>query len=63
MMSKEFEEAKLVITADIAYDPDDKHMNTFHDALRCDIIGLLDQYYLLHKNTKVTLESFICESK
>lgn len=60
-MSKEFEEARLVITADIAFDPDDKNMHTFHDDLKNDIIGLLNLYYLLHKNTQVSLESFICE--
>lgn len=62
-MSKEFEEAKLVITADIAFDPDEECMNSFHNDLMHDIIGLLNNYYLLHKNTKVTLESFICEHK
>ena len=59
-MSKEFEEAKLVITADVVFDPDELS-NTFHDEMLRDITSVFNRYYMLYKNTKVTLESFICE--
>lgn len=61
-MSKEFEEAKLVISADIVYDPDEVS-NSFHNDMLEDINKVFNRYYMLYKNTKVTLESFICESK
>ena len=61
-MSKEFEEAKLVISADIVYDPDEVS-NSFHHDMLEDVNKVFNRYYMLYKNTKVTLESFICESE
>lgn len=58
-MSKEFEEAKLVITADIVFDPDDIS-DTFHKEMIRDITRVFNEYCMLYKNTQVTLESFIC---
>lgn len=62
-MSKEFEEAKLVITADIVYDPDSKQIHDLHGCLLLEIRAILNEYQLLYKNEQITLESFICESK
>ena len=59
-MSKEFEEARLVITADIVFDPDEVS-NSFHNDMLEDINKVFNRYYMLYKNTQVTLESFICE--
>lgn len=61
MMSKEFEEAKLVISADIVYDPEDEDIKEFHNFLQYRITNMLNDAYVLHKNIKVELKGFICE--
>ena len=58
-MSKHFEEIKLVFTADVVFDPDDDSF-TFHDDMLYDMIGVLNLYNILHKNSKIKLEAFIC---
>lgn len=59
-MSKEFEEAKLVITADIVFDPDGDEINYIHKAVEECVADLLFRNFVLHKNLNVKLESFIC---
>ena len=61
-MSKEFEEARLVITADIVFDPD-LLGEMFYKEMLSDIKNVLKDYKMLNKNVKVELESFICEHK
>ena len=58
-MSKHFEESKLVITVDIAYDPD--CMDDFHGLMIKDIERILCEYKMLHKNVDVELKGFVCE--
>ena len=61
-MSKHFEEARLVITADIVYDPDGINLN-INEELLIDIEKLFSEYCFIFKNTKVELEGFICNGK
>jgi hypothetical protein len=61
-MSKHFEEARLVITADIVYDPDDTN-NYFHQIIADDIRQELVNLGCLVKNIDVKLEGFICDGK
>jgi hypothetical protein len=61
-MSKHFEEAKLIITADIVYDPDVIDQ-TLYDYLIQRVEDILSAHKVLNKNTKVELEGFICNGK
>ena len=61
MMSKHFEESKLVITVDIAYDPD--CMDDFHELMIKDVKIIMSEYKMLHKNVDVELKGFICDDK
>jgi hypothetical protein len=63
-MSKHFEEARLVITADIVYDPDGLDLpKEFYQAIDKDLIFHLTRFNILSKNTKVELQGFICDGK
>jgi hypothetical protein len=61
-MSRHFEEARLVITADIVYDPDGFDA-TVYEYLPERIQEILDMYGILNKNIKVELQGFICDGK
>ncbi len=61
MMSKEFEEARLVISVDVVYDPDGEDIKTLHNYLQHCITSILNDVDILHKNIKVELKGFICE--
>ena len=60
MMSKYFEEARLVITADIVYDPDEIG-NDFHMTIDETVHLCLANLNCLTKNLDVRLEGFICD--
>ena len=60
-MSKEFEEAKLVITADIVYDPDGEEITTFVSFVHDYVGDYLENNDILFKNLNVKLEHFTCE--
>ncbi len=60
-MSKEFEEARLVISADIVYDPEGEEIKTLNDYLYHCIGDSLCSADILYKNIKVELKGFICE--
>ena len=62
MMSKEFEEAKLRISADVVYDPDLIN-DSFYSEMHKDIKRVLSEYRMLHKNIDIELEGFTCEQK
>ena len=59
-MSRHFEEARLVITADIVYDPDDMD-NDFHKIIDETVHICLANLECLTKNLDVRLEGFICD--
>lgn len=61
-MSKEFEEAKLRISADVVYDPD-LVSDVFYAEMKKDIKRVLSEYRMLHKNIDIELEGFICGKK
>lgn len=61
-MSKHFEEAKLTITADIVYDPENLDA-TVYEYLPDRIQEILDMYGILNKNIKIELQGFICDGK
>jgi hypothetical protein len=61
-MSRHFEEAKLVITADIAYDPDTID-HSVCDYLSQRIEDILKAHEVLNKNINVELQGFICDGK
>lgn len=61
-MSKEFEEAKLRISADVVYDPD-LVSDVFYAEMKKDIKRVLSEYRMLHKNIDIKLEGFICGKK
>jgi hypothetical protein len=61
-MSRHFEEARLVITADIAYDPESLDA-TVYEYLPERIQEILDMYGILNKNIEVELQGFICDGK
>ncbi len=61
-MSKHFEEAKLIITADIVYDPDTIDQSVYDYLIRR-VEDILNAHKALNKNTKVELQGFICDDK
>ena len=60
-MSRYFEEARLVITVDVVYDPD--KMDCFHQIIEDGIQQDLVNLGCLVKNANVKLEGFICDGK
>jgi hypothetical protein len=62
MMSKHFEEARLVITADIVYDPDEVG-GLFLEEIERSVMQLLRNLGALSKNENAELKGFICDEK
>lgn len=61
-MSKHFEEAKLVITANVVYDPDNVDLG-WDEEMMSTMLEVMDQFVWLHKDLKIKLEGFICDDK
>jgi hypothetical protein len=61
-MSKHFEEAKLVISVDVVYDPEESD-NGFYRSMEDNMHQILSNYDMLYKNLKVELQGFICDDK
>ena len=59
-MSKHFEEARLVITADVVYDPDSIDI-TVLNYLKKRVEEILNMHHVLNKNINAELKGFICE--
>ena len=62
MMSKHFEEAKLVISVDVVYDPEESD-NGFFRSMEDNMHQILSNYDMLYKNLKIQLQGFICDDK
>ena len=61
-MSKHFEEAKLVISVDVVYDPEESD-NGFFRSMEDNMHQILSNYDMLYKNLKIELQGFICDDK
>ena len=61
-MSKHFEEAKSVITANVVYDPDNVDLE-WDDEMFEQMLSVMDHFVWLHKDLKIKLEGFICDDK
>lgn len=59
-MSKHFEEAKLVITADIVYDPDELG-GSFLEEVERSVMQSIRNLGGLSKNENAELRGFICD--
>jgi hypothetical protein len=62
MMSKHFEEAKLVISVDVVYDPEESD-NGFFRSMEDNMHQILSNYDMLYKNLKIQLQGFTCDDK